>query len=308
MRLKYKLLTLLTLMLCVGVFSIHALASDGGETLTVEAAWVNGDMLHISVTDADGGASSFALRLSDYVSDAENKEYLTIQAVDLMGNTSAVFEVRNPNYIPTVTAAPPLIVVTPESPETQEQEEDEAPSEPPQSSPLGDNPFTPDGTGTVIDNAHDGDGKEFFTVGTEDGSIFYLIIDRQRATDNVYFLNAVTLDDLVALAERDGNTLNIDDSTMSAIQVPEPPSVTEVPTQPPSTMPEDDEPPARDSGGNNNTLIFVGVAALIFGGAVYYFKIVRGKKNIYADDEDEEIEDAYGYDEPDELDEGGDEE
>ena len=62
-------------------------------------------------------------------------------------------------------------------------------------------PLTPDGTGTVVDNATDGDGKEFFTIITEDESVFYLVIDRQRNGENVYFLNAVTLANLLSLAE-----------------------------------------------------------------------------------------------------------
>lgn len=62
-------------------------------------------------------------------------------------------------------------------------------------------PFTPDGTGTVLDNATDEDGKAFFTITTADEAVFYLVIDRQRSTENVYFLNAVTVSDLMALAE-----------------------------------------------------------------------------------------------------------
>ena len=63
------------------------------------------------------------------------------------------------------------------------------------------NPFTPDGQGTMVDNATDQDGKEFFTIMAADESVFYLVIDRQRETENVYFLNAVTVADLMALAE-----------------------------------------------------------------------------------------------------------
>ena len=64
-------------------------------------------------------------------------------------------------------------------------------------------PFTPDGTGTVVDNATDEDGKEFFTITTPSENVFYLVIDRQRTEENVYFLNAVTEKDLLALAEAD---------------------------------------------------------------------------------------------------------
>ena len=63
------------------------------------------------------------------------------------------------------------------------------------------NPLTPDGQGTVLDNATDQQGKEFFTITTADEAVFYLVIDRQKSTENVYFLNAVTVADLMALAE-----------------------------------------------------------------------------------------------------------
>ena len=67
----------------------------------------------------------------------------------------------------------------------------EAPAEP-EAQPETQNPFSTDGTGTVVDNATDEDGKEFYTITTPDENIFYLVIDKQKTTDNVYFLNAVT--------------------------------------------------------------------------------------------------------------------
>lgn len=68
--------------------------------------------------------------------------------------------------------------------------------------PETQNPFTPDGTGTVVDNATDEDGKEFYTITTADESVFYLVIDKQKTSENVYFLNTVTTDDLLPLAEQ----------------------------------------------------------------------------------------------------------
>ncbi len=65
-----------------------------------------------------------------------------------------------------------------------------------------DNPFTPDGSATVVDNASDEQGKEFYTIMTPDENVFYLIIDKQRDSENVYFLNAVTESDLMALAQK----------------------------------------------------------------------------------------------------------
>lgn len=63
--------------------------------------------------------------------------------------------------------------------------------------------FTPDGTGTVLDEATGEDGdKQFYTITTEDGNVFYLIVDGKRDSNNVYFLNAVTESDLMALGRR----------------------------------------------------------------------------------------------------------
>lgn len=143
-------------------------------------------------------------------------------------------------------------------------------------------PFTPDGTGTVVDNTTDEDDKEFFTITTADEAVFYLVIDRQRSTENVYFLNAVTVSDLMALAEQD--------------QKPEaPPPVTE-----PDPEPEPDpapEPEPQKSGGAGMLLAALAVLAL-GGGAGWYFKIYRPKQQRAAEPE----EDHADYDEPDDYD------
>ena len=160
-------------------------------------------------------------------------------------------------------------------------------------------PFTPDGTGTVVDNTTDEDDKEFFTITTADEAVFYLVIDRQRSTENVYFLNAVTVSDLMALAEQD--------------QKPEaPPPVTE-----PDPEPEPDpapEPEPQKSGGAGMLLASLAVLAL-GGGAGWYFKIYRPKQQRAAEpeedhadyDEPEDYDDAPPWDVDDDEDEGGDE-
>ena len=134
-------------------------------------------------------------------------------------------------------------------------------------------PFTPEGTGTVVDNATDGDGKEFFTITTPSENVFYLIIDRQREGQNVYFLNAVTEKDLLALAEKD----------------PEP-EVTE-----PVMEPE----PEKTSGFPMGNILMIAAVLLAGGGAGYYFKVYRPKHEA-PDMDDEE------YDYEDEADPYGD--
>ena len=141
------------------------------------------------------------------------------------------------------------------------------------------NPFTPDGQGTMVDNATDQDGKEFFTIMAADESVFYLVIDRQRETENVYFLNAVTVADLMALAEP------------SPEAVPEP-----LPEPEPAPTPEPEPEPEKKS--NPGMLLLVLGLALIGGGAGWYFKVYRPKQEKAAgpvEDYDEELED---YDDP----------
>ena len=164
--------------------------------------------------------------------------------------------------------------------------------------PSDPKPFTPEGTGTVLDNATGEDGKEFFTITTADEAVFYLVIDRQRGAENVYFLNAVTVADLMALAEPG--------------QEPEaPPPVTE--PEPPEAEPDPGPEEPKKSGGAGMLLAALAVLA-IGGGAGWYFKIYRPKQQKAAEpeedfseyDEPEDYDDAPPWDVDDE-DEGGDE-
>ena len=140
-------------------------------------------------------------------------------------------------------------------------------------------PFTPEGTGTVVDNATDGDGKEFFTITTPSENVFYLIIDRQRDGQNVYFLNAVT--------EKDPEP-----------EVTEPVMEPEPETEPP-TEPEPEPEPEKTSGFPMGNILMIAAVLLAGGGAGYYFKVCRPKHEA-PDMDDEE------YDYEDEADPYGD--
>jgi hypothetical protein len=214
------------------------------------------------------------MKLSDYAKSGD--EYVTVQATDSAGRTSNSIKFKNPYYQATVTTEPGA-ATTPSGTDTT----DVRPSESAVSD--GANPFTPDGTGSVVDNATDGDGKEFFTVETADGNVFYLIVDRQRDTDNVYLLNAVTENDLGSLA-KPGDGTNV-----SAVETPQ---TTPEPTTTPAPVTTEQPEPEKDDGGSNTAMyILIFVAVLAVGGIGYYVKIVRPKQNAVADDDD--------YDEPD---------
>ncbi|MDL2324633.1 DUF4366 domain-containing protein [Ruminococcaceae bacterium OttesenSCG-928-A16] len=153
------------------------------------------------------------------------------------------------------------------------------------------NPFTPAGTGTVIDNATDADGKEFYTIMTPSENVFYLIIDRQRETENVYFLNAVTEQDLMALAEVSPDT---GESAIPDSSTAEPPAAAD-----PDPEPEPEAEPEPEKGGGMGMMIVVVLIVLAGGGAAYYFKIYRPKQEQAAITEDDDYDyeaDPYGED------------
>lgn len=160
-------------------------------------------------------------------------------------------------------------------------------------------PLTPNGQGTVVDNASGEDGKEFFTITTADNNVFYLIVDRQREEENVYFLNTVTETDLLSLAQAD-------EQSELVLEPEEPPTCIctqrceagEVNTLCPvcrenrkACVGEVPEKPEVEPKENNAGLILFVVLTLAIGGAVgWYFKIYRPKQEFIEDDDSEEEE------------------
>ena len=175
-------------------------------------------------------------------------------------------------------------------------------------SSIPDGAFTPEGTGTVLDEATgEGDDKQFYTITTETGNVFYLIIDGKRDDNNVYFLNGVTEADLMALAEKNEGTMSVipaEDvcictdkceagevntacpvckNDLKGCTGKEKPAETEELAQ--------TEPPKKDNG-SVGTIIFIIVALLAVGGVGYYVKIVRPKQQ--AEDDGDFEDDGYG--------------
>ena len=122
----------------------------------------------------------------------------------------------------------------------------------------------PGGTGTVVEQT-DEDGKKFYTIMTADENVFYLVIDRQRETENVYFLNAVTEADLLPLAEP---------------PIEKEPEPTPVTTPVPDTAPM----PEIESGPDVRLLLILILAVLAIGLAFFYVKkrfAARGNEESY---------------------------
>ena len=135
-------------------------------------------------------------------------------------------------------------------------------------------PAPPPGTGTVIDYSTDSNGTLFYTIMTPDEHVFYLVIEQNRNIDNVYFLNAVTVADLLPLAQLPPQTQG---GTITA-----PPTPADE-TEQPGVTPQPSEQEQQQGGNNAGTLIFVVVIVALGGGVGWYFKIYRPKQQSAAD-------------------------
>ena len=172
--------------------------------------------------------------------------------------------------------------------------------------------LTPDGNLTLIDDigSTTQSGKQFITVETKTGNVFYLIIDRDdEGKETVHFLNQVDEADLLALME-DGQTgtaaavctcttkckagtvntnCPVCKNNMSECTGPEPQE-----TQPQETEAPQEEP--KNSGSGAGGLIVFLVVALAGGGAaLYYFKFKKPRADTKGSDDLDEYD--FGDDE-----------
>lgn len=145
--------------------------------------------------------------------------------------------------------------------------------------------ITTEGTGHVVDNISDSDNLQFISVTAKDGSVFFVVIDKQNNNDNVYFLNKVDISDLEALAE--DNTLT---SSSTAVVTPVP-SATATPETEEQTSVAEMKQTKEPISSTTLILILALIAAAVIG--VYYFKVIIPKKKLeQADDlEDFDFED-----------------
>ena len=167
--------------------------------------------------------------------------------------------------------------------------------------------LTPDGNLTLIDDIGSTTqrGKQFITVETKTGNVFYLIIDRDdEGKETVHFLNQVDEADLLALMEDDqtGSTASVCTCTtkckagavntncpvcknnMSECTGPEP-QETEAPQ----------EEPKNSGSGVGGLIVFLVVALSGGGAALYYFKFKKPKADTKGSDDLDEYD--FGDDE-----------
>ena len=185
--------------------------------------------------------------------------------------------------------------------------------------------FTPDGNLTLIDDFLQIEApttedsapieKQFITVQSKNGNTFYIVIDRNGDTENVYFLNLVDEADLMALMEDENGEAAApacsctDKCVVGAINTSCEicrSNMSECAGKETVTEPEPTEPakePAAKKKSANFLPVLVLLIAGVAGGAVYWFKFRKPKTKTSGnsdledydfgeDDEETELDDA----------------
>lgn len=133
-------------------------------------------------------------------------------------------------------------------------------------------------------------GKEFYTISTKSGKVFYLIIDNESTQDNVYFLTEVDNEDLMNFTLSDKATLPSVDTIYATVEdEPEPTIIPEITTE---AQTEYQEPEIQMPGATSQTgnYLLIGLLCAGIGAGAYYLKIYKPK---HEDFDDEEYEEDY---------------
>ena len=296
-----------------GLLSVQVHDTDSG----AKAVYVNG----YEFTNLTNGTLNIRLQQFD-----AGYQYFTISALDNAGNMSEVYKTANPYYKDPADESD-------ENPAEQLPESAEA-TKPGNATAIVTEHTKTDSNGNTTsqtsaaeqkkqafaeadrieqeelgegeDTEEAEQGKEFYTIQTATDKVFYLIIDRDREQEMVYFLTEITENDLLNVTSDNSETLPKNSAALeSAIPVTD----SALPNN--NTEPEDMEQTEVVEGTEENTedaeqeqepeeqvepnpmisYVLIGGLAVAFIGGAYYFKVVRKKKEDFIEDEDEDEED-----------------
>lgn len=287
------------------------LTIQGTDTISgIKIITVNGT----EYTDLKDGQLKIQLTQKDFTT-----KKIEIKAVDNAGNESDTYSLQNPYYEWAVKQAIQQQAASSGDTTTTTStsgEKQEVTSPLPQNATASE-PTT--STGTVEDRTVTGieqelaqqdekvesisstttsAGKEFYTISTKSGKIFYLIVDNEQSQDNVYFLTEVdeqdlmnfTLSDTVTLPDVDTVYATVDDGNSQTETPVEEEQETEKPEE--EEEPEVQEPEQKSKIGS---YLLIGLLAAGAGAGAWYMKIYKPKHEY---DDDDEYDEEYDQDEP----------
>ena len=250
-----------------GLLSVQAQDNDSG----IKAVYVNG----YEFNELTNGVLNIRLQEFD-----TGYEYFTIQAMDMAGNMSDVYRVKNIYYR------------TEEDDQENVLPEDATPTEP------------SDAKAEVTEHA-DESKKEFYTIKTDSEKVFYLIIDKSGENEQVYFLTEISERDLLNVTADTMQTLP-QNSAITEMAIPndteeqtdmedlfgqQEDTETDISTETEVII----EPDVTEEKEGNSMIVYIimGIAAVIGIGAGYYFKVYKKKQEIAEEDEELFEEESY---------------
>lgn len=301
---------LLPIMLCL-TFRGTVYASDGQDyiTISVEAEDDNGETLLYALDTDEPSAfttsntfsvpagTNHTIYVKDAAGNITSQEYVTSESdYDKAYQQGADDEGRTVNID---------VILDDEEPASEYSDYEYA-------GDLTYDPYKPaeNGQGTVYDKVetqiNDNNAERlFYTVTTDDGEVFYLVIDQGQSNNNVYLLDQVKMSDLSALAVQDKEKEDSGSTSLLSTLNEEKEGTGEE-----KLLTEDEEPDAgkKKAGSSSGSTILLLFLIAAGGGIYYYIKVYRNKRDeqmdlIDAPDKEdfaveEEEEDAdFGLDE-----------
>lgn len=170
--------------------------------------------------------------------------------------------------------------------------------------------LSPDGNLSLINDigSPTASGKQFITVESKNGNVFYLIIDRDdEGEETVHFLNQVDEADLMALTE-DGEAAETpivcsctDKCQAGAVNTACEVCMTNmsecVGEEPEPVTPDEPEKPVEEKKGGAGAIVAVVLILAAGGGAAFYFLVLKPKQGgkVPSDLDDFDLEDEEEY-------------
>lgn len=297
----------LLLLLCSAGIEMKAYASSGQEyiTISVDATDENGNSLYYAIDTDDPDAFSTSSEFSVPAGTSH-----TIYVKDAAGNISSQEFNSSDN--------PPGAYMQ-EGTQGGEAEGrrvnidvtlDDSPDDPGYSRHGGSEPAEP-GQGTLYekvttDAASQNAERIFYTITTDEGEVFYMVIDQGQSSNNVYLLDQVNLSDLKSLAADDSGDPQTESSSslLSVLNSSEEDAEENITGN--TGVPE-----KQDTKGSTAKKAVILLFLAAAGGGYYYYKnIYKNKKDeqmdlqdaldrddfIAGEEEDEEEEADFGLD------------
>ncbi len=248
-------------------------------------ASVQGEIMYLEATDEISGVAGInvngrtfteltdgkmCVNLKDY---EETEEYMDIYALDIAGNKSKEYKLKNPYFVGKIESG----------------QEDKS----------LDNPDSVEATdptkarGTVTDDFVTNE-REFYTVDAS-GKTFYLIVDRSEQQENVFLLTEAGVNDLLNFTDYNGVEVQNGDIPMYEIPTSNNRKTEQQETPKEETREEKPKADVKEAVNTNSTSMFVIVALVCLVVVAYYF--VKKKKR---KEDLEEAEEMDAFDVPEE--------